>query len=77
MDKNSLMLVYNSRHENTSTKLNQDEYIQKYDSLNNRYEKATEILGNLQTEKQRKVELGNAFTLYIKKMLKNPTVLYD
>ena len=55
--------VKNLIHENASTKLNQDEYVQKYDSLNQKYEKATEILDSLQAEKQRKVEQDNAFTL--------------
>ena len=70
-------LVKNLIHENASTKLNQDEYVQKYDSLNKRYENATEVLDSLQAEKQRKVEQDNAFTLYIKKMLKNPEVLHE
>ena len=70
-------LVKNLIHENASTKLNQDDYVQKYDSLNKRYENATEVLDSLQAEKQRKVEQDNAFTLYIKKMLKNPEVLHE
>ena len=51
--------------------------MQKYDSLNQRYENATEILENLQAEKQRKVEQDNAFTLYIKTLKKNPTLLKE
>ena len=70
-------LVKNLIHENASTKLNQDEYVQKYDSLNKRYEKATEVLVSLQAEKQRKVEQDNAFTLYIKTLKKNPTLLEE
>ena len=70
-------LVKNLIHENASTKLDQDEYVQKYDSLNQRYEKVTEILENLQAEKQRKVEQDNAITLYIKTLKKNPTLLEE
>ena len=70
-------LVKNLIHENASTKLDQDEYVQKYDSLNQRYEKATAILDSLQAEKQRKVEQDNSISLYIKKMLKNPEVLHE
>ena len=70
-------LVKNLIHENASTKLNQDEYVQKYDSLNKRYEQATETLENLQAEKQRKVEQDNAITLYIKTLKKNPTLLEE
>ena len=69
--------VKNLIHENASTKLNQDEYVKKYDSLNQRYKKATEILDNLQIEKQRKIEQDNAITLYIKTLKKNPTLLEE
>ena len=70
-------LVKNLIHENARTKLDQDEYVQKYDSLNQRYEKATKILDSLQAEKQRKVEQENAISLYIKTLKKNPTLLEE
>ena len=39
--------------------------------------KTSHTFENLQVEKQRKVEQDNAFTRYIKKMLKNPEVLHE
>ena len=70
-------LVKNLIHENASTKLDQDEYVQKYDSLNQRYENATKILEDLQAEKQRRLEQDNAIALYIKTLKKNPTLLEE
>ena len=70
-------LVKNLIHENASTKLDQDEYVQKYDSLNQRYENATKILEDLQAEKQRRLEQDNAIALYITTLKKNPTLLEE
>lgn len=70
-------LVKNLIHENASTSLPQDEYLKKYDGLNQRYENATKILEGLQTEKQRRLEQDNVIALYIKTLKKNPTLLEE
>ncbi len=70
-------LVKNLIHENASISLSQDEYLKKYDGLNQRYEYSTKILEDLQGEKQRRLEQNNAISLYIKTLKKKPTLLEE
>ena len=61
--------------ENSSTAQSQEEYLKKYDSLNNRYEDLICELEKQKEERTSRQQKDKAMTLFIRMLKKNPLML--
>lgn len=68
-------LVRTAVRENAVTAQSQEEYMQKYDSLRGRYEKAAAELDRLNAERDMRQRQDKAMALFIRTLKKQPVVL--
>ncbi len=63
--------------ENSSTAQSQEEYLKKYDSLNQRYEDALGELEKLKAERTMRLQQDKAMSLFIRTLKKSPLILEE